>query len=169
MKLQIPTSILAFALGLTFSLESGNEFSLSKANAQSEDACAIWICLPGGFPSGCGNAYSAFVKRLRKGRPPLPALSSCTVGGTTGSYSIGFAPFEECREGYTTRDGHDDDRFNPAITSRTCVNLSSCSRRGRDDEEFCTDIYRANRRPQPHYIDMIVDGTPLPRQYYSLP
>ena len=28
--------------------------------AASQDECAIWLCLPGGFPEGCGGAYSAF-------------------------------------------------------------------------------------------------------------
>ena len=56
-------------------------FSPSKtATASSQDACAIWICLPGGFPSGCGGAYSEFKKRIKKGRDPLPKLSTCTTG-----------------------------------------------------------------------------------------
>ncbi len=47
--------------------------------AINEDACAIWLCLPAGFPSGCSGAHSEFVKRLRHFKPPLPSLSSCLV------------------------------------------------------------------------------------------
>ncbi len=52
----------------------------SLGNSASQDACAIWICLPGGFPSECSGAYSEFKKRIKKGRDPLPRLSSCTTG-----------------------------------------------------------------------------------------
>jgi len=52
----------------------------SPGYSASQDACAIWICLPGGFPSGCSGAYSEFQKRIKKGRDPLPRLSSCTTG-----------------------------------------------------------------------------------------
>ena len=29
-----------------------------------QNECAIWLCLPGVFPSGCEAAYAAYVKRL---------------------------------------------------------------------------------------------------------
>ena len=39
--------------------------SPSSGYSASQDACAIWICLPGGFPSGCSGAYSEFKKRIK--------------------------------------------------------------------------------------------------------
>lgn len=50
-----------------------------SASAASEAECSIWLCLPTGFPSGCEDAKSAFKKRIKKFKPPLPALSSCIV------------------------------------------------------------------------------------------
>ena len=50
----------------------------------SESECSIWLCLPVGFPSGCGKAKSAFKKRIRKGKSPLPSFSSCVVNGGGG-------------------------------------------------------------------------------------
>lgn len=47
--------------------------------AASQDECAIWLCLPGGFPSGCGAAHAAMVKRVLRGKSPLPAFESCAV------------------------------------------------------------------------------------------
>ena len=35
------------------------------AFAASQDECAIWLCLPGGFPQGCGAAHSAMIKRIK--------------------------------------------------------------------------------------------------------
>ncbi|WP_261887441.1 conjugal transfer protein TraL [Vibrio aerogenes] len=49
------------------------------AFAVDEDSCSIWLCLPTGFPSGCGKAHKAFIKRLKHFKPPLPNISSCIV------------------------------------------------------------------------------------------
>lgn len=59
----------------------------APAQAASQDECAIWICLPGGFPSGCGAAKSAMKKRIKKFKPPLPSFASCAVNPPTGSGS----------------------------------------------------------------------------------
>lgn len=48
-------------------------------HAASEDDCSIWLCLPTGFPSGCGKAKSAFKKRIKKFKPPLPSFISCMI------------------------------------------------------------------------------------------
>ena len=54
--------------------------SLITPPAIANDAdCAIWLCLPTGFPSGCGDAKSAFKKRIKHLKPPLPNISSCLV------------------------------------------------------------------------------------------
>ena len=84
-------------------------FSPSKiATASSQDACAIWICLPGGFPSGCSGPYSEFKKRIKKGRDPLPKLSSCTTGPNgekiDGHYQLGYERFEPCNDGFVLRE-----------------------------------------------------------------
>lgn len=42
--------------------------------------CQIWLCLPAGFPEGCGSALKAYRKRLRKGKAPMPPFASCAVG-----------------------------------------------------------------------------------------
>lgn len=59
----------------------------SAAFAASQDECAIWLCLPGGFPSGCGAAHSAMVDRVKDLKPPLPPFASCVVTGSGGSSS----------------------------------------------------------------------------------
>ena len=50
-----------------------------ESQAASEDECAIWLCLPTGFPDGCSSAKSAFIKRVKKLKPPLPDFFSCMV------------------------------------------------------------------------------------------
>ncbi len=65
--------------------------SAESALAASEDECAIWLCLPAGFPSGCGGALSAFKKRIRNLQPPLVSIASC--GGDGADYRTGSARF----------------------------------------------------------------------------
>lgn len=57
--------------------------SIGEARAASEAECAIWICLPGGFPGGCEEAYSAMVARVERLRPPLPPFKACSVEATS--------------------------------------------------------------------------------------
>lgn len=79
----------------------------SELEAASEAECAIWLCLPGGFPAGCGAAQQAFHFRVKYRLPPLPPLASCTAGpgGTepSGRYETGYQEFETCKVGYRTR------------------------------------------------------------------
>ncbi|WP_298642587.1 hypothetical protein [uncultured Cardiobacterium sp.] len=49
-------------------------------NANVSDDCAIWLCLPAGFPDGCEGAKKAFKKRMRRGRAPMPPFEQCAVG-----------------------------------------------------------------------------------------
>lgn len=59
MKYFVPAiAIIAFATTSLYAPES----------QASNDDCAIWLCLPTGFPSGCGGAKSAFKKRIKKVR-----------------------------------------------------------------------------------------------------
>ncbi|MGF1903526.1 hypothetical protein [Aliivibrio salmonicida] len=55
-------------------------FSSSPTFAVSEDECNIWMCAPTGFSdSACKGAKKAFKKRTRRGKPPLPEFSRCSV------------------------------------------------------------------------------------------
>lgn len=113
------------------------------AKAASQDECAIWICLPGGFPSGCGDAHSAFKKRLKKGKSPLPSWGSCTVSdaGTPpvdASASYGKEPYFPCRDGYRLVRGKREREM--GVLPALCVSLET--RRGEP-----VDTYLAQKRP----------------------
>jgi hypothetical protein len=62
-----------------------------KVLAASQNECAIWICLPGGFPGGCAAAYSAMINRIDHFQAPLPDFGSCAVGSSgTGDAGMTF-------------------------------------------------------------------------------
>lgn len=174
MKFVLPMAkfaLLFATLSVTFHPDTGPRFS--TAQAESQDACAIWLCLPASFdPSDCADAQVEFEKRNATGQPPLPPLSSCSEdsgsGGGSGSYKQGYSPYEDCREGYDARTtravGHDGGQ-----ATRSCVNPSSCRtyHSGDTEETKCTDFYSPKRRDKPYYIDLTVDGQPFGRYYYS--
>lgn len=134
------------------------------AQASSQDACAIWICLPGGFPSGCGGAYSEFKKRIKKGRDPLPKLSSCTTGPNgekvDGHYQLGYERFEPCDEGYVLREKQQGYRNTQGLCYRT-----GCAPQQYQENDRCEN-YQALIRPKPHYVKMWVDGEYLGQYFY---
>ena len=80
---QLTLSVLALTAALCAPELSG---------AASDDECAIWLCAPSSFPSPyCNGAYSAFKKRIKKGKSPFPSFSSCTVsadGSSTDEFSV---------------------------------------------------------------------------------
>ncbi len=66
------SSIIAIALATV-------GFLPYPSSAASQDECSIWLCLPGGFPSGCDGAKSSMKKRLKKGKSPMPNIEECVV------------------------------------------------------------------------------------------
>ncbi len=65
-------------------------FFSQGALASSSDECAIWMCLPTGFPSGCDGAKSAFKHRVKRHKSPLPSFSSCLQGSSASNNSDRF-------------------------------------------------------------------------------
>jgi len=139
----------------------------SHSFAESEDACAIWICLPGGFPSGCEGAYREFKDRIKHRKPPLPALSSCTTGPNgehvDGRYELGLERFEACEDDYVLREG----TGNGGATILGMCYLKRCApAENQNGNDYCQH-YEAVKRLKPNYIKMWVDGDYLGQFWYQ--
>lgn len=139
---------------------------LTHSQAATQDECAIWLCLPGGFPQGCGGAYSAFKNRLKKRKSPLPSFSSCSIDGE-GRYELGIEYYEPCMEGYELvyREGSEYGYVRPAScvsTRRECISW-------RDNMGYysagCKPI-PAVRRIKPSFIEMWVNEEYIGKFYY---
>lgn len=140
----------------------------SSSFAASQDECAIWLCLPGGFPSGCGAAHSAMVSRIKDGKSPLPSFSSCSVtppGGSQMTSDYGPAAFipesRTCLHGEWTRnEGYDCSswRTNPAryVKGQRCRASNSDS--GDMIPKGCTRTS--------HYAEVYADGEQLGPTYW---
>ena len=70
------------------------------AAAQDYDMdCKLLLCLPGGFPDGCGDAYDHMIDRLRDGKSPI-GTCAMSGGGAYDDYEIDYAV-----NGATSREG----------------------------------------------------------------
>ena len=132
----------------------------SSGRAASQDECAIWLCLPGGFPQGCASAYHEFKKRIEDGKAPLPDLSSCTTGpeSSDGQYELGYERFEACKEGYTLQ-------VSSISQYHALCYAPPCTVENGQIKGTC-DIYETPMRKKPHYVKMWVDGQYLGQFFY---
>ena len=127
--------------------------------AASQAECAIWLCLPGGFPAGCGSARAAMVQRIKKLKPPLPPFSACAVGGGANTANIGYRQGYElfyCNASWTLgSQGADFESVKICWRKR-----DDCPSWRRDELSLkCPDeIIPALRRPEPNWIDFYENG-----------
>lgn len=103
-------------------------FDSKTLHAASQNECAIWLCLPSGFPSGCGKAKSAMRKRLRRAKSPLPGWSSCA----TGSQPFRFRHQRKVEYHHSCNSGskivvNDDPRLSDPGRSGSCDRLAQSS------------------------------------------
>ena len=145
--------VLMALFGVTTSMIS------PSVQAASEDECAIWLCLPGGFPSGCGGAKSAMLKRVKKGKSPLPDFVSCAVKGDSGGSSMTYdynyaAAIQEQRVCKRYTGNHNNSRCVewetvPAHYQKGKV-CTINNQTGNRTPRGCTSTYR--------YVDVFIDG-----------
>ena len=140
------------------------------SNAASQDACAIWLCLPAGFPgSECSSAHSEFKHRIKKGKAPLPNLADCSSGPnggySTGNYTLGYEPFVPCKQGYTLKTvsrGYGRGNQTGICYANTCASRIFTPVL---NDYRCTN-YVATPRSKPSFVKMWVDGSYLGQFFY---
>ncbi|MBM9595101.1 hypothetical protein [Roseitranquillus sediminis] len=83
LRLARSTVALSLAALLTVGLGSG-------ASAADYDMdCKLILCLPAGFPEGCGDALDHMVDRLRDGKPPI-GFCAMSDGSEFNDYDLDY-------------------------------------------------------------------------------
>ncbi|WP_045395016.1 hypothetical protein [Vibrio rotiferianus] len=134
--------------------------------AASDNECAIWLCLPSGFPSGCGDARRAFKKRIKKFKSPLPSFSSCLYQGVTPSAMMsardGIAAYipqrKICNKWEKIRRGGEWDSYclsYSIIPARAVKNTPCIIHDGKEEETYRTPKYCTHTI---RYVDTFMDG-----------
>jgi len=79
-KISFPVKLFAKLIPIAILSVSGSASDTRKARAQGYDLdCAVILCLAGGFPTGCGAAYSYMIDRITS-TPPKPPFGFCAMG-----------------------------------------------------------------------------------------
>jgi|GEM_PF-1690218 len=130
----------------------------SQSDSHYTPHCGIWLCMPGGFPGGCGPQKSAFKSRVSTRRcSSLPRWSSC-FGNDKGSYDEGKA-YKPCKEGYNLRVIDEDH----GRESASCVSSTATTSGEGRDKITSRDSYSVTKK---NYVDLTIDGTTYPRYWW---
>ncbi|EGU42486.1 hypothetical protein [Vibrio scophthalmi] len=152
----------------------------TSALAFDTKGCSIWLCLPTGFPSGCGDAKSEFKKRILKGKSPMPSFSSCALNSpntpsTPGTSNIstkeGRAALISARKTCvkSTRERQSNGDYQTicldtkvipahAIKNTSCVVTKDKGESAKRTPSGCTRTIR--------FVDTFMDGKPYGETYY---
>ncbi len=173
----------AFLLGVNAMAASDSIMS------NRENECAIWLCLPGGFVSGCENAYSAYIKRITsftskgaRNYTDLPRFDLCVDPNPEGieDYNIGEdseitynSGYEVYMPAYNTCT-----RWKKSKTkeSKTCAAVQTTpARTFISDEKYHEyqtievgqEEYTTHYAPTRHYAEVLVDGAAVGERWYD--
>jgi hypothetical protein len=146
----------------------------TPAHAEDYDMdCKLILCLVGGFPSGCSDAYSYMIGRLKKFKPPIGVCTMSDGDGydnldTNAHFISGKASYycESPKKLYyreEERDGQND-----RITA-FCY-TKAVTKRVKDDGEWVTStIYQGKSTPERYNFYVHVTVEPGTAEEYSSP
>ena len=126
--------------------------SPQTAKAQDYDMdCKLLLCLPGGFPDGCGDAYDHMIDRLRDGKSPI-GTCSMSGGGEYDDYEIDYS-FNgatsrngwECPEGTSLFHESSPTEGNRSTVRVFCYENSNTVRMGENTRTYYTGTSRPER------------------------
>ena len=181
------------ALGLAVMLPLTAYAASDAIMDDRESECAIWLCLPGGFPEGCEAAKRSYVKRItsftgghhpRRKFTDLPRFDLCVdenppgiedynVGPDSvitwqGAYEVHMPAYNVCtRWGYR---GAQDNQV------RYCAAVKTVPARTFESQEKYHEYStievgwreaETHYAPTVHYTDVLVDGVKVGQRYYD--
>ncbi|WP_299821743.1 hypothetical protein [uncultured Jannaschia sp.] len=164
------------ALAGTAAIAAFASFAPSTASAADYDMdCKLLLCLPGGFPSGCSDAFDHMMDRLRDGKSPI-GFCAMSNGAEYDAYDMDYA-FKspatpagwECPEGKHLyhRTTWDDDGHHQTVNT-FCYD-TAYARTGWDSDVGTTTVTTYTNKTAPQRADFWVNLTlePDTPQAYS--
>lgn len=133
--------------------------SKDEASAQNYDIdCKVILCLAGGFPSGCGDAKSHMLKRLKRGKSPF-GFCSFGSGGTYDGTDVeaNFINDYDCPEGTNLRRPFGSARDGGGSSQAFCYTHTSV-RNTRDNGQVTTYHGKTFAQPVNYQLQITVEG-----------
>jgi hypothetical protein len=169
-------------------LEKGNPMRLTKAlkttvvtfgvlgtaavmNAQDAYAydmdCKVILCIAGGFPTGCADAYSYMIKRITRFPNPLPPFGFCAMsdGSEYKAHNVDYRYLRD-RDAYDCPEGkklfyrrEESDSGNVRETA-FCYTRSERKRIGWGDDDLYQTIYHGRSAATPVNFELKITIEP---------
>lgn len=170
----------------TSRLNQEQRTALTNTDQSYDVGCAIWLCLPAGFPGDqCRAPHKEMLRRIKKGHFPLPTFGSCVKNITIKGLSVKGLNDSEFAAQYNDAaliPAHQEctsykeetiyTQYGPQ-KKQTCIEYGlsdasfvkdrqcnpNCGSTGcHPIPEGCTDTYK--------YIDVLIDGEVYGETYY---
>lgn len=166
----------SIALAGTAAIAALASFAPSSASAADYDMdCKLLLCMPGGFPSGCSDAFDHMMDRLRDGKSPI-GFCAMSNGAEYDAYEIDYAMKSptspqgwECPEGKHLyhRTSSDENGWRQTVNT-FCYDTAYSHTGWTSDEGYSTVTTYTNKTP-PQRADFWVNLTlePDTPQAYS--
>ena len=158
-----------------------------------QNECAIWLCLPGGFPGGCEAAKSAFIDRITSftsGKHPrrkftdLPSFDLCVdenpegiedfnVGPDSvitynGAYEVHMPAYNTCTRWSYRGSGDYRVRYCAAVKTTPAKTFESQEKYHEYQTiEVGQRSYSSHYAPTTHYTEVLVDGKAVGQRHYD--
>jgi hypothetical protein len=137
----------------------------SSAAAYDMD-CKVILCLAGGFPTGCGDAYAYMIDRITS-RPPKPPFGYCAMSDGTEytNHDLRYSrPNRYSPAGYYCAPGkqlffqrRDDDGGGRGDVEAFCYTHVTTRTIGRDDDVYTTYHGRSSAVPINFEVQITVE------------
>lgn len=123
--------------------------------AQAQDAyaydmdCKVILCIAGGFPSGCSDAYSYMISRITRFPNPLPPFGFCAMsdGSEYTAHNVNYSYLGQGPQAYDCPEGkklyyrREDDDNGWGNETAFCYTHTTVERNGWGDEQQWQTVY----------------------------
>lgn len=134
-------------------------FTLQADEAHAYDMdCKVILCIAGGFPSGCSDAYRYMIKRITRFPKPLPPFGFCAMsdGSEYKAHNVAYSYLAgqhayDCPEGkklYYRRDD-DQDRGRWGNVTAFCYTHMTRQQTGWGEDQQWQEVYHGQSPATP--------------------
>ena len=138
--------------------------------------CKVILCIAGGFPSGCADAYSYMIKRITRFPKPLPPFGFCAMsdGSEYKAHNVSYSYLRDksawdCPEGKKLFYRREETDSGNVQETAFCYTRMERVRRGWGEDETWQTIYHGRSVATPVNFQLHITIEPGTEVEFSSP
>lgn len=147
-----------------------------QAHAYDMD-CKVILCIAGGFPSGCSDAYGYMIKRITSFPKPLPPFGFCAMsdGSEYKGHDVNYRYLHRGPEAYDCPEGkqlyyrRDDDDDGWGNETAFCYSHATTRQTGWGEDRQTQTIYHNQSTANPVNFELKITIEPGTEQEFRSP